>query len=239
MPLLAQMEGATFISLSALAITTIWLLVRTQRHLARESGSRPTAPPSVEVTSPKVQLAQRSRELDRWQVEMHELARELTAKLDSKMVVLGHLISDAQRQASRLEALLRETRQAVPSLAATQGALVLEPALQDRTPNSDATAAPAAVQSAGSPAGQSVAPVLATPVLADTGANLSGSARRVDARLSVDADESRKGLGGKRGRPHDEIYALADAGHSSASISQHVGSPIGEVELILGLRQGS
>jgi hypothetical protein len=35
---------------------------------------------------------------------------------------------------------------------------------------------------------------------------------------------------------YDEIYALADYGLELAEISQRVGSPVGEIELILGLR---
>ncbi|HEX7377962.1 MAG TPA: hypothetical protein VF278_12655 [Pirellulales bacterium] len=38
-------------------------------------------------------------------------------------------------------------------------------------------------------------------------------------------------------RRHAEIYSLADAGVSSTVIAGRLGSPIGEVELILGLRQ--
>ncbi len=34
---------------------------------------------------------------------MHETARELSGKLDSKMVALQHLINDADRAAERLE----------------------------------------------------------------------------------------------------------------------------------------
>lgn len=41
-----------------------------------------------------------------WQVEMQELARELAAQLDSKMVALQQLIRDADRASARLEAAL-------------------------------------------------------------------------------------------------------------------------------------
>lgn len=40
-------------------------------------------------------------------------------------------------------------------------------------------------------------------------------------------------------RSHQEIYALADAGHSSQAIAARLGTPVGEVELILGLRRPS
>lgn len=38
-------------------------------------------------------------------------------------------------------------------------------------------------------------------------------------------------------RRHAEIYSLADEGLTSAAIASRLGSPIGEVELILGLRR--
>src|SRR5207253_57547 len=38
-------------------------------------------------------------------------------------------------------------------------------------------------------------------------------------------------------RQQAEIYTLADAGLTSADIAGRIGSPVGEVELILGLRQ--
>lgn len=37
-------------------------------------------------------------------------------------------------------------------------------------------------------------------------------------------------------QPYGEIYALADAGHSSVKIASRLNRPIGEIELILGLR---
>lgn len=44
----------------------------------------------------------------RYEVEMHDLARELSARLDSKLVLLQHLVRDADQQASRLEAAIAE-----------------------------------------------------------------------------------------------------------------------------------
>jgi hypothetical protein len=43
----------------------------------------------------------------------------------------------------------------------------------------------------------------------------------------------RPSAGGRR----EEIYALADGGLEAAEIARRIGSPVGEVELILGLRQ--
>jgi hypothetical protein len=38
-------------------------------------------------------------------------------------------------------------------------------------------------------------------------------------------------------RRHEEIYTLADSGLDSESIAKRIGSPVGEIDLILGLRQ--
>lgn len=39
------------------------------------------------------------------------------------------------------------------------------------------------------------------------------------------------------GRRQEEVYTLADYGLDAAEIARRVGSPVGEVELILGLRE--
>jgi hypothetical protein len=37
-------------------------------------------------------------------------------------------------------------------------------------------------------------------------------------------------------RRQEEIYALADSGLTSATIAGRIGSPVGEIDLVLGLR---
>lgn len=56
-------------------------------------------------------------------------------------------------------------------------------------------------------------------------------------RLRASAERTTPKPASPAARRHAEIYSLADAGLSSASIASRLGSPIGEVELILGLRQ--
>ena len=104
---------------------------------------------------------------------MHEIARELSAQLDSKMRALQSLIAEADRAAARLESATAE-------------------------------ASPTTRQPPPPPADPALRPLPSEP-----------SAERC----------------------HDEIYALADYGFSAADIANRVGSPIGEVELILGLRE--
>jgi hypothetical protein len=45
---------------------------------------------------------------DREQVELNELARDLTGQIDSKLVLLQQLIAQSDERIQRLEALLRE-----------------------------------------------------------------------------------------------------------------------------------
>ena len=165
MTVFAQSEVVTGLMLGALALVIGWLLFRTHRYLARQKGA----------DSPLVQVARPERaeeghhlaappDVLRWEVQMHETARELSAQLDSKMRVLQVLIAEADRAAARLEA-------------------AAQPASTDPQPTTQA-----------------------------------------------------EGLKSAR-RRQEEIYTLADYGHDAAEIARRIGSPVGEVELILGLRE--
>ena len=50
--------------------------------------------------------------IDRQEVEMFEMARDLNGQLSSKIIVLEKLISDSQQQISRMEALLEKIENA-------------------------------------------------------------------------------------------------------------------------------
>ena len=45
---------------------------------------------------------------DRQQVELHDLARDLTGQIDSKLVLLQQLVTQSDERIQRLETLLRE-----------------------------------------------------------------------------------------------------------------------------------
>jgi hypothetical protein len=53
----------------------------------------------------------------------------------------------------------------------------------------------------------------------------------------VPKDESLSVPRHSRHRLHEEIYTLADYGYDAAEIARRVNSPVGEIELILGLRE--
>jgi hypothetical protein len=64
---------------------------------------------------------------------------------------------------------------------------------------------------------------------------LAQGIKGVKGNLRVDSPEDH--VGPREAQRHEEIYALADAGLTSAAIAGRVGSPVGEIELILGLRE--
>ncbi|HVX11312.1 MAG TPA: hypothetical protein VHC22_09045 [Pirellulales bacterium] len=187
MLLFAQVEITTMLFLGGLVVTCGALLLRTHRQLA----GRPKTPiPSpASFSQPNTQSTPAHRldapaEMRRWEVEMHDRARELQSQLDSKIAILQHLILDARQQADRLEADI--------SRAEALGR-------------------------------------------ADAGEGPSGAAEAEEHnRIRIDATGARAGTSASR--RHAEIYSLADSGLSSAAIANRVGCPIGEIELILGLR---
>lgn len=61
----------------------------------------------VSVAASPTNSADASPDIARWEVHLHETARELTAQLDSKMVALQHLIRQAREEQGRLQHLLQ------------------------------------------------------------------------------------------------------------------------------------
>ena len=184
MLLIAALNTTGFALLGAALLLSGVLLFRSQRYFSRlaqrtsfsDALREPPADPDP------AELAVSSRKAERWEVEMQETARELSARLDSKMSALQHLIRDADRAAARLER-----------------------ALNPAAPGSGAPA-----PSAG-------------PVADQEG-------------LAPAPDGAAAGIAGYQQR-YEEIYMLADYGYPPEEIAQRVDSPIGEVQLILGLRK--
>ena len=157
MLLFAETGPWTMLFLAGLMLISWVLLRRTQRYYSRNRPSE--TPPEYRLQPPREPAGLSLNEPEtaaRWEVQLHETARELSAQLDSKMSALQALILDADRAAARLEA---------------------------------------AMGKAGSPA------------------------------------ESPRAAANQA-----EIYTLADYGFDAAQIAGRIGAPIGEVQLILGLR---
>ena len=94
---------------AAVAVVTTMLLLRARRRMR---GQRRDTAPMVRTPRPGAMesntgtSADAPPQLARWEVEMHETARRLSAQLDSKMSALQALTAEADRAASRLEAAL-------------------------------------------------------------------------------------------------------------------------------------
>ena len=105
----ANLSGPIILLLLAVALATGVLLMRLHRHRGRRSRNLPTIVRTARPGPDKnVRLGETPREVGQWEVQMHELARDLSARLDSKMGLLQHLVRDAEQAASRLETVLRE-----------------------------------------------------------------------------------------------------------------------------------
>jgi hypothetical protein len=85
------------------------LTVLLRRWASRSRQQKPLRRPNrnvAESTSEPSSLIDAPADVLRWQVEMHETARELKAELDSKMSALQTLVLLARKECERLEDLL-------------------------------------------------------------------------------------------------------------------------------------
>ncbi len=184
MDLFGKSGTVTALFLVALGVTIVILLRRSHRYLSRQKDS------SVLVNTGRPVQQDRGHHLDappdvlRWEVEMQETARDLSAQLDSKMRALQALIREADRAAARLEA-----------------------ATADRW--------------------ESTRPQPEQPPVNQAQALKSAGAK------SAPGDAIPRPSAAER---QEEIYTLSDYGYDAAEIAGRLGSPVGEVELILGLR---
>lgn len=142
-------------------------------------------------------------------VQGDEMAQELSTQLDSRVALLEQRIREANLAAARLEAALAASGAAAGRAAKRDSSLEAEEPSRDESSESPPV---------------SQAEALRATVAAET--PLPGIAK------GSDVSSPRPGTD----RRYDEIYALADYGFAPAEIAGRVGSPVGEVELILSLR---
>ena len=113
MNVFAQFSGiGTVLFLVGMVLVIGILLLRSHRYFGRRPKN-----PSVIVQAKRPEAKQKGHHLDspdevvRWEVEMHDIARELSAQLNTKIGVLAQLIRDADRASARLETALKTERQ--------------------------------------------------------------------------------------------------------------------------------
>ena len=181
MLILAELNTATLTFMGAVLLISGILLFQSNRYFSRQTKRRSLSETLHEPKAAPDPVRSLPHEGQRWEVQMRELARELSARLDSKMGALEQLISEADRAAARLEQALRAARQ---EAAGEKRIDIAELAVAQ---------APATSPQPGAPSGYQ--------------------------------------------ERYEEIYLLSDYGYPAEEIAHRVGSPVGEVELILGLRK--
>lgn len=207
--LLAEVQAANVVFLAGVALACAVLLFRSQRRLRRQAASQ-TAAPSAWSLRDLSQPVPPNRleaplEMQRFEVQMHDMARETTARIDNKIRILEHLIRDADERIARLEAVGE---------------------WMDRSAKLDA-----AKLDAGPHAHPESGVVLSKLSAGSRGQAVSTANRQAESAPPTHSKSD------PAGRSREEVYALADSGQTSAEVANRLNRPIGEVELILGLRQ--
>jgi hypothetical protein len=111
MDVLAESTGgpgsAQIVFLLGLGLVIVVLLVRSKRYFRQVTQYQvPVAPPHRKLGRATASSAP-PHSAEKWEVAMHDLARELSGQLDSKIRVLELLIREADEAAARLEAAVR------------------------------------------------------------------------------------------------------------------------------------
>ena len=206
-------SGTAYLVFMGTALLVTWiLLTKTHRYLRQNSRPVPApqgfgqraaeTPPGA--AAPPVETAA-------WEVQMHELARELSARLDSKMRALEQLTREANRAGGP------------PGSGAGRGAACRRVPLR-QFPGGHCIAC-----------GFAQAVTILTPPASQ--ADRLKLAGQCPSSLvpSLESARAPAADGPSSDHRYDEIYVLADYGHRAAEMAT-LGSPIGEVELILSLR---
>jgi len=103
MVLLAEVTAEPFVFLLLIIVVIGWLMFRIMRRTNRKETLRPTQ--RMTNTARSLGTAP-PPEMDRWSVEMQELARDTLAQIDTKMRALDYLTTQATAAAQRLEAAI-------------------------------------------------------------------------------------------------------------------------------------
>ena len=241
MTLFAETGLPTLIVLVLLAVMIGVMLLRVQRYYARPRSSGPSGGSascaehsSRTGVSPGTHQLGAAREMIEWEVQMHDLVREMSGQMNSKMAALEHLVREADRAAARLEAALdkasRSREGQAREVQAREGEAPAEPPEMAR-PRELARQAPVSedVSPSTGPAQALLHPASQADALRPPAAGDPPHGRS-------HGEEEFSAPRPSRQRRHEEIYTLADYGYDAAEIAQRVGTPVGEIELILSLR---
>ncbi len=208
-------ELPSLITFFGLLLVAASVLYQTRKRINRQRRAKAQAP-AVMHHSKSSSARGNTREADRELVEMYDLAREVTAQIDSKMSGLRQLIRMANEESQRLESAIDEAQRRgildqPPSTPAWAAAAEMPLPFDSAAPAESAQAAESA-RDAEAPA-QSETPRRRIP---ETSPGQTPTESVVQRRAA--------------------IVALAEAGLDPTAISQRVQRSLSEVELILSMR---
>lgn len=94
-------------------LLTFFLLKRTFRRIGRSKKN--SSAPIERIPRPTSAWDGAQRDamavIERQKVELHDMSRDLTGQLTSRIIVLEQLVGESQRQIERLEELLAEAKE--------------------------------------------------------------------------------------------------------------------------------
>ncbi len=105
MTLVAETSGSWMFAAGIALATTILI-----RRLWRRRSARPNSGRGLEPVEREQPLGDAPPEVLRWQVEMHQLARQLKGEIDSKIRVWDALVREARQEREKLERTLKVAR---------------------------------------------------------------------------------------------------------------------------------
>ncbi len=115
MELLLQNKNALLFAAAVGALVFFLMRFWSRQYLhGATTKSEPLAPRRWRDSGKEQPLRDAPADIERWQVEMHELARDLKGELDTKIAVLQRLVIDASAAAERLEATLERADRREP-----------------------------------------------------------------------------------------------------------------------------
>jgi len=106
---IAKIEPWMFLLASVAVLTLIFLRI-TYRRIAQRRRAAAGESALVRVPRPQAKWSGSQRdifaEISRREVEMHELARELTGQLDNKIIILQQLVAECDKKIEEIRSLL-------------------------------------------------------------------------------------------------------------------------------------
>lgn len=227
MAMLAQMSVIGYLFIATVIIWALMTVKRGQRRLAQQGTRRRSSDWSAEEPS----VAPRRQAIADSSAEQHtkvpQATQDLLTQLDRRIAALEQWVREADRVAARLESALATIGPGLLGNAAVEHHESSVPGRAESRPSEVPDGPP---QDASAP--ESGFHAAAPSSQADALRSAGGASLKPKPEMGEDGEAARL----PADRRYDEIYTLADYGLDAGEIAQRVGSPVGEVQLILSLR---